>query len=148
MTNDYGQITLDLSTEWRAYHRPGAPELYPEVAREEIDEIAQLIFNDVNNGVYRCGFAGSQRAYDLAFRRLFDRLDWLSEHLRNKRYLVGDTITEADVRCSRLLSASMPSITGTSSATGRNWPRCPCCGPMPGTCSRPLALATPSTLTT
>jgi putative glutathione S-transferase len=98
VTNDYAQITLDLSTEWRAYHRPGAPELYPQAAREEIDEVTELVFNDVNNGVYRCGFAGSQRAYDLAFRRLFDRLDWLSERLSHKRYLVGDTITEADVR--------------------------------------------------
>ena len=53
---------------------------------------------DVNNGVYRCGFAGSQEAYEKAYDRLFDRLDWLSERLAGQRYLVGDTITEADVR--------------------------------------------------
>ena len=66
--------------------------------RDEIDEVAELVFTDVNNGVYRCGFAGSQSAYDKAYRRLFDRLDWLSDRLRDQRYLVGDTITEADVR--------------------------------------------------
>ena len=48
--------------------------------------------------MYRCGFAGSQAAYERAYDRLFARLDWLSERLRNQRYLVGDTITEADVR--------------------------------------------------
>jgi putative glutathione S-transferase len=98
VTNDYPQMTLDLSTEWTAYHRDGAPDLYPEDRREEIDEVADLVFRDVNNGVYRCGFAGSQEAYDKAYDRLFARLDWLSERLRTQRYLVGDTITEADVR--------------------------------------------------
>jgi putative glutathione S-transferase len=98
VTNDYPQITLDFSTEWGAHHRAGAPELYPERHREEIDEVAELVFRDVNNGVYRAGFAGSQEAYESAYHRLFDRLDWLSDRLRRRRYLVGDTITEADVR--------------------------------------------------
>jgi putative glutathione S-transferase len=98
VTNDYPQITLDLSTEWKAHHRPGAPDLYPDDRREEIDEVAEVVFADVNNGVYRCGFAGSQDAYEKAYHRLFDRLDWLSERLEGQRYLVGDTITEADVR--------------------------------------------------
>ncbi|RIJ71359.1 glutathione S-transferase family protein [Nakamurella silvestris] len=98
VTNNYPQITLDLSTEWTAYQREGAPDLYPEALRAEIDEVADLVFRDVNNGVYRCGFAGSQEAYDRAYDRLFARLDWLEERLRNQRYLVGDTITEADVR--------------------------------------------------
>ena len=98
VTNDYPQITLDLSTEWRALHRDGAPDLYPEPLRAEIDEVAQLVYTDVNNGVYRCGFAGSQDAYEEAYHVLFDRLDWLSDRLRGQRYLVGDTITEADVR--------------------------------------------------
>jgi putative glutathione S-transferase len=52
----------------------------------------------VNNGVYRCGFAGTQEAYDRAYRRLFRRLDALEARLARQRYLVGDTITEADVR--------------------------------------------------
>jgi glutathionyl-hydroquinone reductase len=98
VTNDYAQITLDLSTEWVDHHRDGAPELYPEHLRDEIDEVAELVYRDVNNGVYECGFAGTQEAYEEAFTRLFDRLDWLSDRLADQRYLVGDTITEADVR--------------------------------------------------
>ena len=98
VTNDFPQMTLDLSTEWTRYHREGAPELYPEALRDEIDEVAQRIYTEVNNGVYRCGFAGSQEAYESAYDRLFTALDWLEERLANQRYLVGDTITEADVR--------------------------------------------------
>ncbi|HSK27989.1 MAG TPA: glutathione S-transferase C-terminal domain-containing protein [Jiangellales bacterium] len=98
VTNDFAQITLDLSTEWRAHHRDGAPDLYPEALRDEIDEVNALVFRDVNNGVYRCGFAGTQAAYQKAYDRLFARLDRLSERLAGRRYLVGDTITEADVR--------------------------------------------------
>jgi putative glutathione S-transferase len=98
VTNDFAQITLDLSTEWRAFHRAGAPDLYPEASRDEIDQVNRLVFADINNGVYRCGFAGTQEAYDKAFTRLFHRLDWVAERLAGQRYLVGDTITEADVR--------------------------------------------------
>jgi putative glutathione S-transferase len=98
VTNDFARITLDLSTEWRDHHRDGAPELYPERLRDEIDAVAAPIYREVNNGVYRCGFAGTQDAYDEAYATLFARLDALSEHLATRRYLVGDTITEADVR--------------------------------------------------
>ncbi|MET8875819.1 glutathione S-transferase C-terminal domain-containing protein [Nocardia sp. NPDC004604] len=98
VTNDYPQITLDFATEWTEFHRPGAPQLYPAELRAEIDEVNLAVFHDVNNGVYRCGFAGTQEAYETAYDRLFARLDWLSERLTTQRYLVGDTITEADVR--------------------------------------------------
>jgi glutathionyl-hydroquinone reductase len=98
VTNDFAQITIDLSTEWREHHRAGAPDLYPERLRDEIDEINAGVFSDVNNGVYQAGFAGSQDAYERAYRRLFSRLDALSDRLGTRRYLVGDTITEADIR--------------------------------------------------
>src|SRR5579875_1247785 len=98
VTNDYARITLDLETEWAAFHRRGAPDLYPEKLRDEIDEVAELVYRDVNNGVYQAGFANSQRAYEAAYRRLWERLDWLTDRLAGRRYLVGDTITEADVR--------------------------------------------------
>lgn len=98
VTNDFNQITLDLSTQWRAYHRPGAPDLYPEPLRKEIDVLNAKVFADVNNGVYRAGFAGDQAAYDKAYHRLFDRLDWLSARLAGQRFLMGDAITEADIR--------------------------------------------------
>ncbi|MET7397742.1 glutathione S-transferase C-terminal domain-containing protein [Dactylosporangium sp. NPDC005572] len=98
VTNDYAQITLDLSTEWTSYHREGAPQLYPPDLREEIDAVNEVVYRDVNNGVYRCGFAGSQAAYEAAYARLFARLDWLSDRLSTQRYLVGARITEADIR--------------------------------------------------
>jgi putative glutathione S-transferase len=98
VTSDFAQITVDLETEWSAHHRSGAPDLYPDARRDEIDEVAELVYRDVNNGVYQAGFASSQSAYETAYRALFDRLDWLTERLRSQRFLVGDTITEADVR--------------------------------------------------
>jgi putative glutathione S-transferase len=98
VTNNFPQITLDFSTEWVQFHRPGAPQLYPVHLRAEIDQVNKRVFTEVNNGVYRCGFAGSQEAYDYAYERLWTALDWLEERLSRQRYLVGDTITEADVR--------------------------------------------------
>jgi len=98
VTNDFPQMTLDLSTQWRHHHRPGAPDLYPAERRDEIDAVNQDVYTDVNNGVYQVGFAGSQDAYDAAYHRLFARLDRLSDRLTTQRYLVGDSITEADVR--------------------------------------------------
>jgi len=98
VTNDFAQLTLDLSAEWRAYHRAGAPDLYPERHRDEIDRINAEVYKDVNNAVYQAGFAASQEAYERAYHKLFTRLDVLSERLATRRYLVGDTITEADIR--------------------------------------------------
>ncbi|KNX36934.1 glutathione S-transferase family protein [Luteipulveratus halotolerans] len=98
VTNDFAQITLDLSTQWTAHHREGAPDLYPEALRDEMDEVMHRVYTEVNNGVYRCGFAGEQEAYDAAYDRLFVALDWLSERLESRRYLMGESITEADVR--------------------------------------------------
>jgi putative glutathione S-transferase len=98
VSNDFAQLTLDFSTEWTKYHREGAPDLYPEHLREEMDEVMERVFTEVNNGVYRSGFAPTQPAYDQAHQRLFSALDWLSGRLADRRYLMGDTITEADVR--------------------------------------------------
>jgi putative glutathione S-transferase len=98
VTNDYKQLTLDLATEWTAHHRPGAPDLYPESMRDEIDDVMEGVFRDVNNGVYRAGFATTQDEYEQAYADVFRRLDLLSERLADRRYLVGDTITEADIR--------------------------------------------------
>lgn len=98
ITNNFHQITLDMETEWREFQREGAPDLYPQARRDELDELMQVVFVEVNNGVYQCGFAGKQEHYERAYRRLFTRLDWLSERLRTQRFLVGDTLTEADVR--------------------------------------------------
>jgi putative glutathione S-transferase len=98
VTNNYPDITIDFETQFRAYHRPGAPDLYPEPLRPEIDAINALIYEDVNNGVYKSGFAATQATYEEAVDALFARLDWLEAHLARQRFLVGGQLTEADIR--------------------------------------------------
>ena len=98
VTNDFPWITHDLYFEWRDHHRPGAPDLWPDDVRDEMEEVMRRVFTEVNNGVYRCGFAGSQESYDEAYDRLFAALDWLEERLTDRRFLMGAAITEADVR--------------------------------------------------
>ena len=78
VTNDVPQITHDLFFEWREHHRPDAPDLWPADVREEMESVMKRVFTEVNNGVYRCGFAGSQETYEKAYDRLFATLDWLS----------------------------------------------------------------------
>lgn len=77
---------------------PGAPDFYPEPLRARIDQWNEEIYRDVNNGVYRSGFASSQSAYEEAVETLFDCLDRLDRHLASSRYLAGATLTEADWR--------------------------------------------------
>jgi glutathionyl-hydroquinone reductase len=98
VTNNYPDITLDFETQFTAFHRPGAPDLYPEPLRADIDAVNEVVYRDVNNGVYRAGFATSQEAYEAAVDALFARLDWLEERLAARRYLVGEQLTEADIR--------------------------------------------------
>jgi putative glutathione S-transferase len=98
VTNNYPDITIDMETQFGAFHKPGAPELYPQALRSEIDQINEIVYRDVNNGVYRAGFATAQEAYEAAVDQLFTRLDWLEERLSRRRYLVGDQLTEADIR--------------------------------------------------
>jgi glutathionyl-hydroquinone reductase len=76
----------------------GALELYPQELRADIDEINERVYNTVNNGVYRAGFARRQNSYEQAFAALFDSLDWLETLLGERRYLAGERITEADWR--------------------------------------------------
>ncbi len=73
-------------------------DYYPEHLRSEIDALNDRIYTTVNNGVYRCGFATTQAAYEEAIKPLFDTLDWLEDILSRKRYLTGGQITEADWR--------------------------------------------------
>ncbi len=98
VTNNFDQITRDLSSEWVDHHRPGAPNLFPADLRDEMEPVMRRIYTEVNNGVYRCGFAGSQGAYDDAYDRLWVALDWLEDRLADRRFLMGESITEADVR--------------------------------------------------
>ncbi len=73
-------------------------DFYPEELRQEIDQVNARIYDEVNNGVYKSGFATSQAAYDDAVHRLFEALDWLDDGLSRNRYLIGARITEADWR--------------------------------------------------
>ncbi|MFT4217701.1 MAG: glutathione S-transferase C-terminal domain-containing protein [Micropruina sp.] len=98
VTNDFDQITRDLASEWTEFQRPDAPDLWPSELRDEMEQVMRRVYTEVNNGVYRCGFAGNQDAYDAAYDRLWTALDWLEERLTTRRFLMGEAITEADVR--------------------------------------------------
>lgn len=73
-------------------------DFYPQSLRSEIDEINEFVYHNINNGVYRAGFATTQEAYTEAFDNLFAALDKIEQRLTANRYLVGDTLTEADWR--------------------------------------------------
>lgn len=98
VTNHFDNITRDLSSQWTDYHREGAPNLWPAEHLEEMEELMERILQTVNNGVYKAGFAGSQEAYEKAYDELWDTLDFLEDHLAHRRYLMGESLTEADVR--------------------------------------------------
>lgn len=98
VNNDYFNLTKYWELEWKEFHKPDAPDLYPEPLREEIDKLNDILFHEINNGVYKAGFARSQQAYEEAYHLVFHRLDWLEERLGHSRYLFGDKITESDVR--------------------------------------------------
>ncbi|KAK1226730.1 S-glutathionyl-(chloro)hydroquinone reductase [Marasmius sp. AFHP31] len=73
-------------------------DFYPEHLRKEIDELNEWVYSDINNGVYRSGFAITPEAYEAAVKQLFTSLDWLEKILEGKEYIIGDQLTEADVR--------------------------------------------------
>jgi glutathionyl-hydroquinone reductase len=98
VSNDYPRLTLTMETEFADFHAPGAPDLYPEALRAEIDELSEFLFHNVNNGVYKAGFATTQEAYEEAFDGLFAAFDILEGRLAQRRFLLGDQVTEADVR--------------------------------------------------
>jgi len=97
VNNESAEIIRMFNREFAA-HVPRGHDYYPEGLRGEIDEINAFIYENVNNGVYRCGFAGTQSAYEAAVRRLFSALEVLEQRLSRTRYLVGGTLTEADWR--------------------------------------------------
>ena len=97
VNNESSEIIRMLNSAFDAFGNADV-DLYPEALREEIDEINDPVYNNINNGVYRAGFAQTQEAYDRAFDRLFNTMDELEEKLSRQRYLVGNQITEADWR--------------------------------------------------
>ena len=97
VSNESSEIIRMLNSAFDAWGRAEV-DFYPEPLRAEIDALNETIYENVNNGVYRCGFAGSQAAYDAAYDALFATLDELEARLSRRRYLVGDAPTEADWR--------------------------------------------------
>jgi putative glutathione S-transferase len=97
VSNNFPDITLDLGTQFGAWAGPGV-DLYPRRLRAEIDALNERVYASINNGVYRCGFASSQQAYDEAVTSLFALLDDIEGRLSDRRYLFGGELTEADVR--------------------------------------------------
>jgi len=97
VNNESSEIIRMLNSEF-ADVAGDSPDFYPKPLRAEIDRLNDLIYANVNNGVYRCGFAKTQAAYEAAYDALFATLDELEARLSRQRYLLGRTITEADWR--------------------------------------------------
>ena len=97
VNNESPEIIRMLNSAFDAFTNERT-DYYPAELRGEIDAINERVFENVNNGVYRCGFATTQEAYEEAFLDLFGTLDWLEERLSRQRYLAGAQITEADWR--------------------------------------------------
>ena len=97
VNNESAEIIQMLNSEFDPWS-DASLDLYPGELRAEIDDLNELVYANVNSGVYRCGFARSQAAYDVAFEHLFATLDWLDARLEHSRCLVGDEPSLADWR--------------------------------------------------
>ena len=97
VNNELSEIIRMLNGAFDAFTNEHT-DYYPESLRGEIDRINDMVYPNINNGVYRAGFATGQDAYELAFRNVFDTLDEIEQILSRQRYLVGNQITEADWR--------------------------------------------------
>ncbi|MFQ5701695.1 MAG: glutathione S-transferase family protein [Acidobacteriota bacterium] len=97
VNNESSEIIRMLYAEFDAWGDTSV-DLFPASLRTAIEEINRIVYDNVNNGVYRAGFATTQQAYEEAFERLFDTLDFLEKRLARQRYLVGNRMTEADWR--------------------------------------------------
>jgi len=97
VNNESSEIIRMLNSEFDA-DAPGKPDLYPAELRKGIDEVNEWVYDLINNGVYKSGFAKTQEAYREAVVNLFEALDRVEALLKGKTYLVGDRLTEADVR--------------------------------------------------
>ena len=97
VNNESIEIVRMFDNEFDELAEHAEVDLYPEENRDLIDETIDAIYEPINNGVYKCGFATSQSAYDRAVEELFDALDHWDEVLGGRRYLCGDQVTEADI---------------------------------------------------
>ena len=98
VNNESAEIIEILNSQFDRFANNRDLDLYPKALKEDIDRWNQKIYHTVNNGVYRCGFAQTQTAYEKACKELFATLDEIDDTLATKRYLCGDLVTLADVR--------------------------------------------------
>ncbi|HEY9881816.1 MAG TPA: glutathione S-transferase family protein [Leptolyngbyaceae cyanobacterium] len=98
VNNESAEIIVILNSAFNEFAQQPALDLYPDSLKDEIDQWNDKIYTAVNNGVYRCGFAQTQAAYDQASAELFAVLDEIDQLLSDRRYLCGDQVTLADVR--------------------------------------------------
>jgi glutathionyl-hydroquinone reductase len=97
VNNESSDIIRMLNGEFTAF-TADRTDYYPHERAAEIDAVNARVYDTVNNGVYKAGFATKEEPYEQAFRELFDSLDWLDGVLSKERFLLGDAMTEADVR--------------------------------------------------
>ena len=97
VNNESSEIIRMLNSSFNAF-TDSTIDLYPESARKKIDSINNLIYENINNGVYKAGFAANQEAYEKAYQALFQTLNEMDQLLGQQKYLVGEKITEADIR--------------------------------------------------
>jgi len=98
VSNESAEILRMLNTEFDSFATKQLDDLYPKALHDQIEDINAFVYDNINNGVYKCGFATTQDAYDAAFENLFNALDKVEDILSKQRYLVGEQITEADWR--------------------------------------------------
>lgn len=98
VNNDYHHLTNHFETAFKPLHKKGAPDLYPEELREEIDKLNVWLFENVNNAVYRAQFAESLQAFKDGYETFFAGLEAMDKRLENQRFLFGDYITDSDIR--------------------------------------------------
>lgn len=98
VNNDHTEIPYYFMTDWKKFHKKNAPELYPHGKRKEIRELGDWIFQRLNSGPYDCGFARSQKALDEGYEKYFSALDEMEKRLGEYRFLMGDYITDSDIR--------------------------------------------------
>jgi len=98
VSNESADIVRMFNSEFNDFAKNPKLDLYPENLREKINEVNEWIYRDINNGVYRCGFAKSQEAYDEAIDALTQAFDKVNDILEKQRYIAGDVFTEADIR--------------------------------------------------
>lgn len=98
VNNDYHELTTELAVAFAKYVSPTAPDIYPVALRDDIDALNDIIYADVNLAVNLAALVTTQEDYEFYYNKVFDRLDWLEERLSTRRYLMGDTITDPDIR--------------------------------------------------